>query len=164
MPALLFCLTYVPFIESCAYPCDTQAYQAAKGANCNDGALIELLELIEHSLKPVDMYTQIPSTPVMDEIIIKIMAELLSTLALATKELKQGKMSEPILTDVLYRTQFHAAKFVKRHLGEKDIEAVLQRLGRLTQDEARKTAVQILSVVYCLFRNMRVVMDSKQVA
>jgi len=35
-------------------------------------------------------------------------------------------------------------------LGEKDIEAVLERLGRLTKDEARITVVQTLesSVVF----------------
>jgi hypothetical protein len=37
----------------------------------------------------------------MDEIVAKIMVELLSTLALATKELKQGRSSEFILLDLL---------------------------------------------------------------
>jgi hypothetical protein len=37
----------------------------------------------------------------MDEIVAKIMVELLSTLALATKELKQGRSSELILLDLL---------------------------------------------------------------
>jgi hypothetical protein len=37
----------------------------------------------------------------MDEIVFKIMVELLSTLALATKELKQERPSESILADIL---------------------------------------------------------------
>jgi len=38
--------------------------------------------------------------------------------------------------------------------GEKDVEAVLQRLDRLTQDEARITAAEILKVVYSLVQDM----------
>ena len=37
----------------------------------------------------------------MDEIVIKILVELISTLALVTEELKQRRSSEPILTYVL---------------------------------------------------------------
>jgi len=36
----------------------------------------------------------------MDEIMVKIMMELFSTFALATKELKQGRSSECVLTDI----------------------------------------------------------------
>jgi len=52
-------------------------------------------------------------------------------------------------------------KFVKKLLGETEVEAVLQRLDRLTQDEARTTAAQTLEVVYGLVKNMRVVMDGE---
>jgi hypothetical protein len=48
-------------------------------------------------------------------------------------------------------------------LGETEVEAVLQRLDRLTLNEARTTAAQTLEVVYGLVHNMRVVMDGKQV-
>jgi hypothetical protein len=52
-------------------------------------------------------------------------------------------------------------KLVKELLGE-EVEAVLQRLDRLTLNEARTTAAQTLEVVYGLVQNMRVVMDGKQ--
>ena len=39
------------------------------------------------------------------------------------------------------------------------MEAVLQRLDRLTQEEARTTATQTLEVVYDLVKNIKVVMD-----
>ena len=55
-----------------------------------------------------------------------------------------------------------AVKLVKKLLGENDVEAVLQRIDRLTPDEARTTAAQTLEVVYGLVQNMRVVMDGKQ--
>ena len=54
------------------------------------------------------------------------------------------------------------SKFVKKGFGEKEVEAVLQRLDRLTQDEARTTAAQSLEVVYGLVQNMSVVMDGEQ--
>ena len=61
-----------------------------------------------------------------------------------------------------YLTERNAVKFVKKVFGEKDIEAVLQRLDRLTQDEARTTAAQTLEVVYGLVQNMRVIIGGEQ--
>ena len=63
---------------------------------------------------------------------------------------------------VCYLTEHSAVKFVKKLFGEKDVEAVLQRLDRLTQDEARTAAAQILEVVHGLVQGMREVMDGKQ--
>jgi hypothetical protein len=62
-----------------------------------------------------------------------------------------------------YLTQCNAEKLVKKLFGENDVEAVLQRLDRLTQDEARITAAQTLEVVYGLIQNVRVVMDGEQI-
>ena len=52
-------------------------------------------------------------------------------------------------------------KLVKKLLGENEVEAALQRLDRLTDDEARITAAQSLEVVYRLVQNIRVVMDGE---
>jgi hypothetical protein len=52
---------------------------------------------------------------------------------------------------------------VKKLLGENDVEAILQRLDRLTLDEARTTAAQSLEAIYGLVQNMRTVMDGEQV-
>ena len=67
-------------------------------------ALVDLLEAIEHLLKPLDIYTEIPQTPAMDELVVETMVELLSTLALATKEPKQGPSSEFVSADILYNS------------------------------------------------------------
>jgi hypothetical protein len=53
-------------------------------------------------------------------------------------------------------------KLVKKLLGDNEVEAVLQRLDRLTQEEARTTATQTLEVVYGLVQNMKVFMDGEQ--
>ena len=96
----------------------------------------------------------------MTEVVVKILVELLSTLALATKQIKQGKPSESAsVTYCICLTQCNAEKLLKKLLGENDVEAILQRLDRLTQDEARITAAQTLEVVYGLIHNMKVVMD-----
>jgi hypothetical protein len=50
-------------------------------------------------------------------------------------------------------------KFAKKLLGESEIEEVLQRLDRLTQDEARMTVAQTLGVVHGLVGSMKVVME-----
>ena len=63
-------------------------------------ALVDLLESIEHFLKRLDIYTRIPATAAMDEIVVKVMVELITTLALATKQVKQGKSSESVITEV----------------------------------------------------------------
>jgi hypothetical protein len=60
---------------------------------------VDLLESIEHFLKRLDIYTKVPPTPAMTEIVVKIIVELLSALALATKQIKQGQTSESILAD-----------------------------------------------------------------
>jgi hypothetical protein len=54
-------------------------------------------------------------------------------------------------------------KLVRKLVGEKKMEAMVQRLDRLTQDEARQTVAQILKVVHGLVENTKVVMDSEQI-
>ena len=68
--------------------------QAAKDVISSFDALVDLLESIEQFLKCLDIYTRIPPTPAMDDTVVKILVELLTTLALATRELNQARSSE----------------------------------------------------------------------
>jgi len=122
--------------------------------NTNHDDLVDFLESIEQLIKPLDIYTQIPPTPSIDEIVVKILAELLSTLALTTKELMHGRRSECVLADMLLLTQYNAERFFKKIPKEKDAEAVLRRLDRLSQAEARTTAAETLKVVHSLIQTM----------
>ena len=54
-------------------------------------------------------------------------------------------------------------KLVGKLVGERKIEAIVQRLDRLTQDEARQTVAEILKVVYGLVGNMRILMDGERI-
>ncbi|KAH9965039.1 hypothetical protein BGW80DRAFT_1255032 [Lactifluus volemus] len=106
---------------------------AHEGGNYND--LVNLFESIAIFLRRLEIYIKIPPTAAMTEIVVKILVELLTTLALAAKQMNQ------------------------KAVGRIEIETVLERLDRLTQDEARTTAAQTFQVVYGLVQNMTVVMD-----
>jgi uncharacterized protein YpuA (DUF1002 family) len=54
-------------------------------------------------------------------------------------------------------------KLVRKLVGEKKMQAMVQRLERLTQDEARQTIAEVLKVVHGLVENMKVVMDGEQI-
>jgi len=110
-------------------------------------------------LKRLEIYTNIPPTPIMTDAIVKIMVELLLVLGLATKQIKQGRFSEYNIIFSLSLTQCVIEKFTKKLLGENEVEAVLQRLDRLTQDEARMTVAQTLDIVHGLVNDMKVVID-----
>ena len=90
--ALVSYSLYVPMFLH-AYPRDSHVSQAFKGVSADFNTLVELLESIELFLKRLDIYTKIPPTLAMTEI-VKIMVELLSTLALATKQINRGRPSE----------------------------------------------------------------------
>jgi hypothetical protein len=59
-------------------------------------ALVDLFESFESFLRRLDIYTKIPSTTAMTKIIVKILVELLSTISLAVKQTKEGRLSEPL--------------------------------------------------------------------
>ena len=101
----------------------------------------------------------IPPTVAVTDIVVKIMVEILSVLALATKQIKQGRFSKFAITYTLTMAQCAIEKFAKKLMGESEIEAVLQRLDRLTKDEAQMSVAQILGVVHGLVGNVRVVME-----
>ncbi len=56
--------------------------------------LLELFECLGKFLKRLEIYTTIPPTLIMAEVIVKIMVEVLSVLALASKQIKQGRFSK----------------------------------------------------------------------
>jgi len=66
----------------------------AKGVQSSWDALADLLESIRRFVDHLDIYTKIPLTAVMIDTVVKIMVELISTLALVTEELKQRRSSE----------------------------------------------------------------------
>jgi hypothetical protein len=56
--------------------------------------LIDIFERMENLFQRLEIYTNVSPTPEMMDMIVKIMVEVLSILAIATKEMKQGCISE----------------------------------------------------------------------
>jgi hypothetical protein len=73
-----------------------------KGVNDSYDSLVDVLESVETFLRRLEIYTKITPTVAMTEMTVKILVELLSTLALVTKQIKEGKSSESIFDEEVY--------------------------------------------------------------
>ena len=62
-------------------------------------ALLDLFESIGNFVQRLEIYKKISLTTAMTNMVTKIIVELLSTLALATNESKQGQLSESVPPD-----------------------------------------------------------------
>ena len=68
-------------------------FQAALGVSASYDALVDLFECVGNFLNRLRIYSEIPFSPSMSGIIAKILVEVLSVLSLATKQIKQGRLS-----------------------------------------------------------------------
>ena len=57
-------------------------------------ALVDLFASFETFLSRLGIYAGIPPMPALTSVLVKIIVELISTLAIATKQVKQGRFSE----------------------------------------------------------------------
>ncbi|KAH9061881.1 hypothetical protein EDB87DRAFT_1576215 [Lactarius vividus] len=105
---------------------------ASKDVAASHDVLIDTFERIENFFKRLEAYTAVPQTAAMTDVIVKIMVEVLSIFAIATKEIRQGR----------------AKKFFKKLIGRRDIEDALERLDRLTQEEARMATAEVLRLTH----------------
>lgn len=139
--------------------------QAAIAVGTGYDVLVDLFECVANFLGRLRIHSEIPSTSAVYDILIKIMLEVLSVLALATKQVKQGRFSTLLVghTYIPLVSELGTEKFAKKLLGEHEIETVIRRLDRLTDDEARMAVAQTLHIVYGLVSNVKVVMDGMQV-
>ena len=75
----------------------TDESQAVKDASDSRDTLLDLFSRIEHFFERLNIYTAVPPTPAMTSIIVEIVVEVLSFLAIATKITKRGRTSELLL-------------------------------------------------------------------
>jgi hypothetical protein len=73
----------------------------------------------------------------------KVMAEVLCILALSTKEIKRGRISESI-RPICHSLLIFAETFLNQLAGRKEIENALRRLDKLTQEETRVAVAENL--------------------
>jgi hypothetical protein len=74
--------------------CNTYFSQTVKDIRTSKDTLIDIFERIEMFFRRVEVYTEAQRTSEMMDIIIKIMVEVLSILGIATKEVKQSRLSK----------------------------------------------------------------------
>ncbi|KAH9019711.1 hypothetical protein EDB84DRAFT_611175 [Lactarius hengduanensis] len=108
--------------------------QAIKGVRASQNALVDLFSRLEYFFKRLEAYIKVRPTAAMTDIIldiiVKIMVEVLSILGIVTKEVRQGR----------------TVRYLKELIGRKDVEDALQRLDKLTQEEARMAAAEALTI------------------
>ncbi|KAH9177270.1 hypothetical protein EDB89DRAFT_1528228 [Lactarius sanguifluus] len=102
--------------------------QAAKDVRASHDALVDLFERIQFFLKRLGVHTRISPTKDMVDILVKIMAEVIGILSIATKEMQRSKTK----------------MYLRKLLGRTDIEDALKRLDSLTQEEVRMAIAQVL--------------------
>ncbi|KAI0292469.1 hypothetical protein B0F90DRAFT_277085 [Multifurca ochricompacta] len=105
--------------------------------------LIDLFRSVESFLKRLTTCIKIPPTTAANKVVVKILLELLSTLALAIQQVKEGSLG----------------KLGERLLGESDVETVLQNLGQVGQQGTRTAAAQTLEIIHGLVQNMKTLID-----
>jgi hypothetical protein len=102
---------------------------------------------MEYFFKRLEAYITVRPTAAMIDIIVKIMVEVISILGIVTKEIRQGRTSMPFPIDnISPKLDLHAERYLKKFFGLKDVEDALQRLDKLTQEEARMAAVEALRI------------------
>ena len=108
-----------------------------------------MFERIESFFKRLETYIEVPATAAMTDIIVKMMVEVLNILAIATKEIKEGRASEfPRPLQCMDSAHPWSEKFLKRLIGKTDIEDALSRLDKLTQEEVRMATAQLLKITH----------------
>jgi hypothetical protein len=127
----------------------TSKSQAAKDVAASQDALVDLFRRVESFLGRLETYTHVSLSDEMTDVIVNIMAEVLSILAIATRDIKEGRGSEliPCGRPNLVAYSF-SEKFVKKLMGKADIEDALSRLDKLTQDEVRMAVAQNLKTTH----------------
>ncbi|KAH9061902.1 hypothetical protein EDB87DRAFT_1830701 [Lactarius vividus] len=104
--------------------------QAIKDVRASRNALVDLFGRMEYFFMRLEKYIDIRPTAAMTDIIVKIMVEVISILGIVTKEIRQGR----------------TLRYLKKLIGRKDIEDALERLDKLTQEEARMAGVEALRI------------------
>lgn len=107
---------------------------------------MDLFGRFEYFFQRLEKYIEVRPTTAMKNIIVKIMAEVLSILGIVTKEIGQGRTSMSFTVIHPQISDRVAEEFLKKLIGRKDVEEALQRLDLLTQEECRMAAAEVLEI------------------
>ncbi|KAI0288057.1 hypothetical protein BC826DRAFT_721154, partial [Russula brevipes] len=112
-------------------------WQAVRGDAASHESLIQLFERIRNFLQRLERYIRNLFTDELTELLGKIMAQLLSILALSTKVMMDGRIKNA----------------VRRLAGRTDIEDAVSRLDALTKDENLVVVAKSLELLYEIKRD-----------
>ena len=129
--------------------------QAVKDVIASYEALVNLFERILFFLQRLNCYAAVSLTPEMTLLLGKIMAQVLSVLALSTKEMKERRISESICSIFSFITDYETEKFMKRLVGRTDVEDGLARLDMLTKEENLMTTARNLEVTQSIHDDIK---------
>jgi hypothetical protein len=127
--------------------CNAHLSQAAKDARRGQDTLVDIFERIESFFRCIVIYAEVPPTTEMMDTIIQIMVEVLSVLGIATKEIRQCRMSELFSTSMSLLTEQRSEKYGKKLIEGTDMVDALKRLDKLTHAEARMATAEVLRAV-----------------
>ena len=100
------------------------------------------------------IYTEVPLTPAMTNKMVQITVEILDILAIATKDMKQNRMSEFDLRFRFHDADIVSEKFLKRVIGRTDLEDGMKKLDQLTNEEVVMASAQLLRVTNNIDNNV----------
>jgi len=121
--------------------------------------MLYIFERIHFFLQRLNIYTGIPLTNELTELLGKIMAQLLCILALSTKAMKERRMSELIYLLCPFPVDYGTEKILKRLVGRTDVEDALERLDTLTKEEISMTVARNLEVTDRIDGNAMAIKD-----
>jgi hypothetical protein len=104
--------------------------------------LINLFERIQFFLGRLRTFTEIPLTKAITELLGKIMAQLLSILALSTKAMTEKRISKSIDALCPFYANDDSGTFLRRLAGRTYVDDALMRLDWLTTEEGLMTMAE----------------------
>ena len=107
----------------------------------------------------LEKYIAVRPTAAMMAVIVEIMVQVISILGIATKEIKEGRISTPFLVDVFPSLTFHAEKFSKRIFGINRLNDAFQQLDKLTREEALMAEAEALVIAARVDRNVENIVE-----
>ena len=74
--------------------CNTYSFQTAKDMRAREDTLVDIFERIERFFRRLGVYTEAQPTSEMMDMIAQIMVQVVSILGIATREIKQSRLSK----------------------------------------------------------------------
>ena len=147
--------------------CNSYGFQVIKGVRAGQGALLDIFERIEMFFGRLEVYIAMPPTTLVEmmDIIIQIIVEVFSVLAIATNEIRQSRIGKYSLYKWLQLIERCLEKYARNILknligiGGTEIDDALKTLDKLTQKESWTIITQNLKAILVVDETLNTVKD-----